>query len=324
MKPVLTICIATYNRSDYLIENLSVLFPQLLEVEDKIELLILDNFSDELNYNKLISFLDKSEVVYSFIRHEMNTDGMPNLFTITSMAKGDYLFLLGDDDILSPNFINIILPVLESRKYSLIHWNRLIGNACCDENRVQRKHFDGVTKEITMLEFLSDTTFDATFISSLIISKEAWEIGEPFMRKEHYGYTWYSRMCYGALKDGRPVFWYYMPLVLHRNPAKEWAKLYPIYLILGLGNIYRDLDKEYPGLLNVGIKWIHQTNVEREIRNMANNQNFYQPYEAEMAQYLTREEIRLMHYWLHVKNVKWARRREHYMKKLKSLFKNIK
>jgi len=308
MSKLLSICIPTYNRADFLVENLKVLMPQVKQFNDEVELLISDNASNEENYGKLKEFLNGQDCIHTLYRHENNIGGIPNFNFISDKASGDYLFLLGDDDILSSSLLEIILPFLRTHAYSVVHWNRLIGDAKCSNNKIQRSNYDGLTKEIMMKDFLKDASFDATFMSSVIISKEAWAMGKNYVREEYHGYMWYGRMCAGAILDARPVLWYYMPLVLHRNPPKEWIRDFPIFLIIGIGNIYKDLEKIVPGIYPYGRLWIRNIcDLEWNIKAMAaTNQAYYRPFEAQFAEHMTEAEYRMLHYWLHVKFLKTA------------------
>lgn len=323
MSKLLSICIGTYNRADFLIQNLEVLLPQIYGYENKIELLISDNHSDDIEYNKLVSYLQNVQFPISFSRHEKNIGGEPNVFSVSDKAIGDYLFLLGDDDILSPNFLEIIIPYLETHKYSILHWNRLRGDAECNNNKLKREKYDGLIREINVLDFLKDISFDATFMSSVIISREAWEKGKSFVRDNHYGYKWFGRMIWGALQERKPLLWYYMPLVLHRNPSKVWLKDWPIYLMIGLPNIYKDIEKQYSGVYEYGIKWIHQFDIKSKIINMIPNRKYYLPYEEQFLCHLTADEASLLHYWFHVKHLKLVLFLEKIMIKTKGMTKII-
>lgn len=307
-QPLLSICIPTYNRSDYLIENLKILMPQVKAFSCEVELLISDNASNEENYENLKNFLRLQDCPHTFYRHEKNIGGKANFNFIANKAVGDYLFLLGDDDILSLNFLEILLPYLRTHAYSVVHWNRLKGNTFCSNNKIQRSFFDGLTREISMETFLKDDSFDATFISSVIVAKKAWQLGKQYERDEYYGYEWFGRLCWGSILDSRPVLWYYMPLVLHRNPPKEWIRDLPIYLIIGIGNIYKDLEQIVPGIYPYGLQWIHKIcNVEWTIKEMgATDQSYYKQYESLFAEHLTNKEKKMLHYWLHVKHLSLA------------------
>jgi glycosyltransferase involved in cell wall biosynthesis len=307
-QPILSICIPTYNRADYLIENLKVLIPQIKIFSNEVELLISDNASNEENYVKLRNFLCNQDCPHLFFRHEKNIGGNANFNFISGKAIGDYLFLLGDDDILSSSFLEIVLPYLRSHAYSVVHWNRLIGDAVCSKNKIQRSIFDGLTREIPMQEFLKEDSFDATFMSSVIVSKEAWQLGKQYEKDEYYGYMWYGRICWGSVLDTRPVLWYYMPLVLHRNPPKTWIRDFPIYLIIGIGNIYQDLEQKIPGIYSYGQQWIRKIcDIEWTIKEMgASDQSYYRQYETQFVEHLTEDEGKMLHYWLHVKHLKIA------------------
>ena len=304
---LLSICIGTYNRSDYLIQNLDVLLPQLKGLEDAVELLISDNHSTDSEYQKLCDYLKQVDFPFSLFRQEKNIGGEPNVFSVSDKARGDYLFLLGDDDLLSPNFIEIVFPYVKQKKYSIIHWNRLVGDENCNNNYLHTKDYTGLVNSLNVKELILQHTLSLTFMSSLIISREAWLSGEAYVKDRYYGYKWFCRTIAGALVLESPTLYYYMPLVIQRNPPKVWAKDWPLYWIIGLSGIYKDFDVKANGIYDNWKKVMRmRTSLHDMIVSLSKDQEYYKQYEEEFALYLDPHEQKELHYWLHVKRIRIA------------------
>lgn len=121
-RPLLTIAVPTYNRSEYLRRSLESIITQILEADtfaESIELIVSDNCSTD----------DTAEVVknlssrYSFIKYNKNDEnGGPdkNFLKCILLAKGKFTYLIGDDDILLPNSLNRIVDAVKENQSSSI------------------------------------------------------------------------------------------------------------------------------------------------------------------------------------------------------------
>ena len=119
----LTIGIPTYNRARILKSTLDRLLPSVAEIEDKIEVLISDNASTD----GTIGVIEDAEKKYSFIRKivkSRNTGSADNFLNLMINAKGDFVWLFSDDDILIEGAIETIINFLETNPtVSLVHLN---------------------------------------------------------------------------------------------------------------------------------------------------------------------------------------------------------
>jgi len=105
-----SICIPTYNRADYLNQCLASL-KSLCTKNKNIEICISDNGSED--DTNLIVEKWKSELNIVYHRFGKN-QGIPlNFLKVVSLAKGDYVWLLGDDDIVVPNAVSTIIETLK-------------------------------------------------------------------------------------------------------------------------------------------------------------------------------------------------------------------
>lgn len=123
-KPLLTICIPTWNREKCLRMSLERFDNQIHDVEDgELELIVSDNASDDHTPEVVEMFIQKGlPIIYNRNNENLGPDG--NFLKCMHLAKGKYIFLLGDDDFLRPNALRTILDNLKKDDYGLIQLHR--------------------------------------------------------------------------------------------------------------------------------------------------------------------------------------------------------
>lgn len=252
-RPLLSVCIPTYNRIGYLLENLNVLMPQVKNCQS-VEVLVNDNGSTDNTSGILKAKCEENNWNIDIKRNDENIYFIDNFKDVIDRSAGKYIFLLGDDDILSPDFLSAVLPILNEERYSILHFNRLIGNENCSLNHLHDREFKEVKEDLPFEEFVSRVMSSPNFMSSQIFSRIVWEKGAKYYRTDrYYGYEFLSREYFGAL--GSRCLYYYMPLVLMRNPVRTWTRQNFLYIMIGMFNIFNDLDNEIPGVKE---KWAHR------------------------------------------------------------------
>ena len=118
MQPELSICIPTYNRLEYLRELLPGLLTQIDAVpEGTVELVVSDNVSTDGTADCLRS-IDRS--YFRFWTNETNIGGDRNFLKCIQEAKGDYVWLVGDDDLVAPDAVARVLKCIEERRPGLL------------------------------------------------------------------------------------------------------------------------------------------------------------------------------------------------------------
>lgn len=117
-----TIAIPTYNRSKFLAEAIkSVLEQTYID----FELLIVDNASTDRTKKVVKSFNDPR---INYHRNKKNIGMMRNWNKCIELSNGKYLMILGDDDMLYPNFIDVSLGAHEGAPkigFSFAHCNKV-------------------------------------------------------------------------------------------------------------------------------------------------------------------------------------------------------
>jgi glycosyltransferase involved in cell wall biosynthesis len=112
--PKISICIPTYNRSESLINCLSSIYTASKNYFGQFEVCVSDNGSDDDTrsvVNKASRYLN-----INYHRNEKNLGIPQNFINVVSMAKGEYVWLIGDDDLILPDTFDRLLPLLEENQ----------------------------------------------------------------------------------------------------------------------------------------------------------------------------------------------------------------
>ncbi|EGI77341.1 FkbM family methyltransferase [Hylemonella gracilis] len=120
-QPTISICITTYNRADWLAVNLENLMRVSQAVRDKIEIIVCDNCSEDKTPEIAARFFTHKNFFY--YRNTANIGMLGNLPQTVAHARGAYVWLLGDDDLLHQGALERVLGVIEKDAPDLINVN---------------------------------------------------------------------------------------------------------------------------------------------------------------------------------------------------------
>jgi glycosyltransferase involved in cell wall biosynthesis len=107
-EPLISIIIPTYNRPDYLKQAITSAVNQTYR---NIEIIVSDNCSHKNPQSIVESFQDSR---IKFLRNTKNLGMCANMVNPVKIAKGKYIAFLLDDDIWKDNFLENLVPPLES------------------------------------------------------------------------------------------------------------------------------------------------------------------------------------------------------------------
>ncbi|HMH50422.1 MAG TPA: glycosyltransferase family 2 protein [Candidatus Acidoferrum sp.] len=97
-QPYFSICVPQHNRTSFFLEALRSIVEQSI---DDYEICISDDCSTDGRQDEIVQFLQHSGVAFQYFRQEANVRYDANLRTAMSLARGQYIFLLGNDDCLA-------------------------------------------------------------------------------------------------------------------------------------------------------------------------------------------------------------------------------
>lgn len=110
-EPLLSICIPTYNRANWLAASLQSLIPQVVACDGDVELVVSDNCSTDSTQ----SILEEYSTCQFFRGHRnsVNVGGTPNMHILaSSLAQGKYFWVFGDDDTVLEGSVEHIVDLL--------------------------------------------------------------------------------------------------------------------------------------------------------------------------------------------------------------------
>lgn len=110
--PVITFAIPTFNRPALAVEAISSVLAQNCAVP--IEILIVDNASDPQNVDSLVDALSSMDAPpIRYLVNEANIGMFPNWNRCVKEARGRWITILNDDDMLMPAFLDQMLPRID-------------------------------------------------------------------------------------------------------------------------------------------------------------------------------------------------------------------
>jgi glycosyltransferase involved in cell wall biosynthesis len=117
-RPLLTLAIPTYNRAVFLKQVLDSVRDQVPS-DSRVELIISDNGSpDETQAIVELELQRGTQLIY--IRNTENIGPDANFLQCYERARGKYVWIFSDDDLLRPGAITSILTLLSKDEYDLV------------------------------------------------------------------------------------------------------------------------------------------------------------------------------------------------------------
>lgn len=251
VSPVLSICIPTYNRADYIGETLESIARQ---VTAEVEVVIADNASTDNTSEIVESFRSRlPHLVYS--RSATNEGFAANFFRAASLASGEYAWLLGSDDIVGPGMLRRALEELASGD-SLYIYDRTETDRELTPRRLDAVLDDAIADRrfelpdrATLLRYFQHSRSIASlfsFISSVIFRRSEWDAVEVKSAWLECSFPHAIRM-WGMLAAGGTLTYVPAPLVLARleNDTFNPGDMFSVRRLMMNYHGYRMIRDEY-------------------------------------------------------------------------------
>lgn len=254
MKPLLSICIPTFNRAHLLRSALLSLMAQVQEFAGTVELVVSDNASSD-DTPRVIEWAKEAGPL-RYHRNSENIGIIRNILKVVELAAGEYCWLLGDDEMLRPGAVAKVVETLKSHpdldffyvNYSLDTFDRREGkfvtpddfrewtrtaNARLDDHKVDRWEqliaedfnalgamYTSVFRRSMWLRAAADLEFGALFSSATMSYPHA--------------------VIYARTMVGKPAFSLGYPWIIMCG-KESWAEFLPAAVLLR----WHDLLDEY-------------------------------------------------------------------------------
>jgi glycosyltransferase involved in cell wall biosynthesis len=127
MEPLLSICIPTYNRADWLRSSLWNWLPQVKQFGEQVELIVSDNTSTDHTQKIIDEAAEWGNFVY--YRRPENLGPLKNIYyMLKDLAHGKFVWVVGDDDLPKSNAVEKVLIALkESPAVNFVYVNHSLG-----------------------------------------------------------------------------------------------------------------------------------------------------------------------------------------------------
>ncbi|MCU1251389.1 MAG: putative glycosyltransferase [Edaphobacter sp.] len=167
-RPLLTIAISTYNRPSFLNELLSCLLEQCIS-DPGIELFVSDNTSTHQTSAIVAGYVDRGLQI-RYLRNKSNIGADANVMQCFDKARGKYVWLIGDEDLIVPGAIGKIIFYMQA------------GNSYCFEGAAAPKgvEFSWPPRVIKDAHrFVCSIHVNFTFVSDNIINEDRVMASDP-------------------------------------------------------------------------------------------------------------------------------------------------
>ncbi|HXS74092.1 MAG TPA: glycosyltransferase [Rhodanobacteraceae bacterium] len=172
MKPRLSVCIATRNRADFIGETLESILGQC---PADVEVMVLDGASTD-DTTAVVRRLQQSFPTLRYERQERNGGVDRDYDAAVSLARGEYCWLMSDDDLLKPGAMAAVLQAVDRRR-DLIIVNAELGNfdfsRVLDGNRLRFAQ-DRVYGPSEFNRLFEETSGYLGYIGAVVIRRSLW------------------------------------------------------------------------------------------------------------------------------------------------------
>lgn len=171
--PILSICITTYNRGNFIGATLATIVDQL---RPDVELVIVDGASTD-NTSAVVTPFANEVPNIRYIREARNSGFDADLEKTIGYATGEYCWLLSDDDFVRADAVCCIIDALKSDEIDLLLVEHDVIDASLKKLlRTDRFPFRGerIYGPADANDLLADAGSMASFIGSTIIRRSAW------------------------------------------------------------------------------------------------------------------------------------------------------
>jgi glycosyltransferase involved in cell wall biosynthesis len=180
--PLLSICIATYNRASHISETLDSIIPQL---NDDIELLVVDGASTDNTEDVLRKYSEK-EYRIRYIRLSSKGGVDQDYDKSVELARGEFCWLFTDDDLLRPGAVAAVTAAI-NEGHVLIVVNAEVRNRELSVTLQSRRivmHDNKVYAPTAMECLFVDALDYLSFIGAVVMRRSVWLSRE---RESYFG-----------------------------------------------------------------------------------------------------------------------------------------
>lgn len=250
---ILSICIPTYNRAKYLNSCLLSIFDQSGMDSLPFEVIVSDNCSTDNTQAVANEYLKYSN--FKYYRQNKNIGAPKNILgMIKNYAKGDYCWVVGDDDFILQGSIRAIIDLIENNLNINYFYASISGITVDDFNNIYGAIFstdqykskiegDIEYSNVDKFEELISPKYSIIFLGELMASifkRELWlsfDLQAEGEYLESLETTYPHSVVLANTFFGQKVIYIKTPLLLALDGAREWWDKLGYVLIIQVRNL---------------------------------------------------------------------------------------
>lgn len=230
-QPLLSIGIPTYNRAPFLRILLDSLAAAIPPGEERVQVWVSDNNSADDTEEIVAQFQGRLPDL-RYTRNKTNIGAEGNLLALAEKCDGTYLWLIGDDDVVCPESIKLLLDALNTAPDYLVLNYRTIK----DKNIISRSPAFSQAHDFDIHNFnqvLSQFGLSNGLLTAVAFRRDAFLAvpREDFWHYADIGLSFLVATLSVALGNkgrylGRPMFLYRANNSDHAPNPKRWTEVY--------------------------------------------------------------------------------------------------
>lgn len=229
MRPKLSICIPTYNRAVFLRECLESVIAAAGEDRTSVEILVSDNCSTDETPAILEQFSKRCGAI-RVLRNQENIGGDRNILSVAASGRGEYIWVLGDDDRLVQGAVRQVLEVLASSPDILVC--NFSTHTKFFERTVCGRYFgpERMTVYNRRDDVLKNFGISLGFVSAVILRSDAFLAVRPEAYEKYVEYGWpFLKIVYSSMREDSRTM--YIPEIVVQNrlgnsDISDWVKTF--------------------------------------------------------------------------------------------------
>jgi hypothetical protein len=261
---LLSICIPTYNRFFNLKNCLRSIYLSSKKTNLSFEICISDNSYSNKNLCLVKNYSSKININYK--KNSFNLGRTKNYIQASLMARGEFIWLLGDDDLLLDISLNEVKNLLTNHKnvdffyinsFNLKSSNNNLELKYRNLKRKKVKKFSQyhLSKELRFFDLI-DPKISFDFLGGMYLSifrKKNWIHNVNILNRNHVNNliefssldnTFPHTKIYAHAFNNSKAFFYSKPLSINLSETREWSYLYPLVISYRLPELLEEYRKK--------------------------------------------------------------------------------
>jgi abequosyltransferase len=242
---LLSFCIPTYKRPHLLLKAINSIVHSSESFLHAIQIVIADDSTDHTNEWVIEETRTRIKNL-KYIKNATNLGIDGNILNAVDSSDGEFVWILGEDDLVSPDAVKTFFEVPNREEYGFICSNYSYVDS--EQEKILKKNVIGIfdDKKVSSLELLENYAWSFGFIGACIVNKKAWQVVDS----SKYKGTFFAHVgtILEAVKS-KSIFIISIPLILNRagdSTVTTWGAEYTFEVTTGWMELMRRLSSVYP------------------------------------------------------------------------------